>query len=134
MKNSNDLPVVAKTIGDGTVVFEEMVKNDEDNFSMADLSKNDNIRSMNYKKDPRTGKKSLKIVTEDGRVHRMTETRSGIKERINTETPVWNNKEERDNLIKEYYNDKDEKHTQEKTADAFGVSQPTVSNIVRRKK
>ena len=92
----------------------------------------DGFKTMKKGVNKRTGDKYLRGVDENGTAYQLTETPSGIKEFQATNPPPYNTKEDRDELIREYYYNKH--YTQERIAEIFGISQKTVSNILRNKK
>ena len=74
---------------------------------------------------------SLHATDTKGLTIKLTQSKEGVKELSLTQVPNIDTKEKRDNVIKEMA---DQNKTQVEIAQKVGVSQSTVSNVLKKKK
>lgn len=89
----------------------------------------DNIISMNYGVNKKTGAKFAKATLEDGRSFIRTITNSGVVCEQCIQIPSCSGKDERNQIINDLHY---QKYTQDEIASFLGVSQATVSNVLNK--
>lgn len=88
------------------------------------------FEEYSVKKNP-TGGYVAKITTDTGTTYIKKISKTGVVKNSTVEIPYYETKSERDEIILDLLNDN---HLQEEVAEFLGISQSTVSNVLKRSK